>query len=125
MIKFVVIEAIRRLPAEFANDARTEICECRGFLLASRPGSESLVWRVEGGGLRGNRRATTRIARTWEAVSAARRLDGSLPSYRRLDDYGFERFVPNSRGSGADRVGSALRSGSGQAVGVADEERVV
>lgn len=46
MIKFGIIQALRRLPAEFADDARTEVCEARGFLLASRPGAESVVWKT-------------------------------------------------------------------------------
>lgn len=117
MIKFDVIQALRRLPAEFADDPRVEVCECRGFLLASRPASESLVWRVAGG--KWQRRAGGRWSFSdvgWVAASKALRMDGSRPTDRNPDDYGFERFVPNLRGSGADRVGSA--------VGVADVARV-
>lgn len=46
MIKFGIIQALRRLPEEFADDVRTEVCEARGFLLASRPGAESVVWKT-------------------------------------------------------------------------------
>lgn len=68
MIKFGIIQALRSLPAEFAADQSVEVCECRGFLLASRPGAESLCFLL---GSRMNR------ARTWEKVSNAGRMDGS------------------------------------------------
>jgi hypothetical protein len=73
MIKFGIIQALRRLPAEFADDARTEVCEARGFLLASRPGVESLCFLL---GSRMNR------SRTWEKVSNAGRMDGSFEEDR-------------------------------------------
>jgi hypothetical protein len=73
MIRFEMILALRSLPAEFAADQSVEVCECRGFLLASRPGAESLCFLL---GSRMNR------ARTWEKVSNAGRMDGSFEEDR-------------------------------------------
>ncbi len=63
MIKGPVIHAVRSLPAEFAADERTVVCELPGFLLASRPGKESLVWRKPFGRVRIQR------CPGWELVS--------------------------------------------------------
>lgn len=96
MIKFGIIQALRRLPAEFAEDVRTEVCEARGFLLASRPEAESLCWRFRKGGAESKNQ-------TWVLVSAACCMDGSVAGDSALAVEGFERyehggFVTSTRG---------------------------
>ena len=67
MICNPVIAAVRALPKSFASDERTEICEGRGFLIASRPGAESLVWRMG----RNLKDETGKMKRIWVPVSEA------------------------------------------------------
>ena len=65
MIGCDLIRALRALPDEFAGDPQVEVCELPGFLLASRPGAESLSFRI------GKKRCDHHLVSRWIPVSEA------------------------------------------------------